>query len=569
MGCRVINHGLCAACTTPDVCTTVEFCNVGWLDFNGNATDGCEKAKDCSVGSGGEIDRIDCKNGAEASGITNSCSCICLDGYTGTLCEVSNACVAVDIVAAGGGGGSGAAANEIACLNSGSASGAAGNCSCTCVAGYGGDLCETALPCKVGTGSGANEIDCMNGNDAAGITGSCTCACDSTKFLGEKCQIENLTPQLQACNSLAVFYENKIDTQEAAATAATSRLTTFEQQQRVLESEIITLKNETNMMMIASDNAVAAAVAEERKKLTSKNTNKCPCNDKSTSASATTSDGSLTTPTPSNAEAESILDDKIAALESRNKELYASLTECYNYVMILAGILFCLLALLSVYGVRQLTNKRVVMPVDKTVVVPVATNDAGGLTRIKSRFNHTHFRQAVVKHKAQLHATGVMDVAEDAAKAHASRLHKRKAMAKLNLQRRLKGRTAVPVSAPAVSAGNKASVPAPAVQTIVVDVKVQEQVEEIRVILMNVLKTPKKLRSLFKKLNKKKKVGNADVITNGKFEKLIVGAVSKETFGVNTVDKSLLTSVWQAAKGGSIGSTIRRERVMMWFGWSD
>ena len=119
-----------------------------------------KKMPSCTVADSTATNTINCLNGGIASGVPGSCTCTCINGYTGTTCGTAGACLI----------GSTSATNTINCQNGGTASGTSGNCQCSCLSGFSGAACETVE---------STNIRCS----VAG--GKCTCglrACDPGNY---------------------------------------------------------------------------------------------------------------------------------------------------------------------------------------------------------------------------------------------------------------------------------------------------------------------------------------------------------------------------------------------------
>jgi len=130
-----------------------------------------------------------CINGGTIGGTTGGCTCTtCNTGYSGNNCEVADACAATTTLADDGTDG------NFYCINGGTATGntGTGTCGCDCAAGYSGTNCEVADACAA-TSTPADDgtngnFYCVNNGEIAGLTGSCTCACSSGgNFEGANC----------------------------------------------------------------------------------------------------------------------------------------------------------------------------------------------------------------------------------------------------------------------------------------------------------------------------------------------------------------------------------------------
>ena len=102
-----------------------------------------KKMPSCTVADSTATDTINCLNGGIALGVPGSCTCTCINGYTGTTCGTAGACSI----------GSTSATNTINCQNGGTASGTSGNCQCSCLAGFSGATCQTTnTKCSIAAG---------------------------------------------------------------------------------------------------------------------------------------------------------------------------------------------------------------------------------------------------------------------------------------------------------------------------------------------------------------------------------------------------------------------------------
>ena len=102
-----------------------------------------KKGPTCTVADSTATDTINCLNEGMAVGVPESCTCNCINGYTGTTCGTAGACSI----------GSTSATNTINCQNGGTASGTSGNCQCSCLAGFSGATCQTTnTKCSIAAG---------------------------------------------------------------------------------------------------------------------------------------------------------------------------------------------------------------------------------------------------------------------------------------------------------------------------------------------------------------------------------------------------------------------------------
>ena len=90
-GCPVKAHGVCTECSDETTCTQIT-CDQGYEDVNNDATDGCESASLCIIGTLGIEGTIACVNNGVPSGVSESCACSCAIGFSGTFCEVADMC---------------------------------------------------------------------------------------------------------------------------------------------------------------------------------------------------------------------------------------------------------------------------------------------------------------------------------------------------------------------------------------------------------------------------------------------------------------------------------------------
>ena len=155
-----------------------------------------------------------------------------------------------------------------------------------------------------------------------------------------------------------------------------------------------------------------------------------------------TSTTTAPSPFPTKDDAEMLKD-----LNERNKNMEQTLATNLTIIMILSAVLCLFMIVFMLMCICKLLKEKkkpvVVLPVttNKNESLPVValspTKTSGSsLSRIPS-LNHKHLKKAVEQHKTEVCATGVMNVAENSAKAHQNKLGKRKSKAKKDLETRL------------------------------------------------------------------------------------------------------------------------------------
>lgn len=183
-----IEAGFC-----PHPYDTVEPQRGAVLNFFGSITttvfhvfslDGCVPCTGTSTSTDdGSDGNFYCLTG-QIGGERGSCTCSCLAGFSGVHCETALPCVATDDVADTKGGD-----GNFYCINGGDIGGTTNDCTCTsCDEGFAGTHCELAS-CQASTnpeddGSGST-VYCVNGSPT-GTSGSCSCEC-SSGFVGSGC----------------------------------------------------------------------------------------------------------------------------------------------------------------------------------------------------------------------------------------------------------------------------------------------------------------------------------------------------------------------------------------------
>ena len=155
-----------------------------------------------------------------------------------------------------------------------------------------------------------------------------------------------------------------------------------------------------------------------------------------------TSTTTAPSPFPTKDDAEMLKD-----LNERNKNMEQTLATNLTIIMILSAVLCLFMIVFMLMCICKLLKEKkkpvVVLPVttNKNESLPVVAlspikTSGSSLSRIPS-LNHKHLKKAVEQHKTEVCATGVMNVAENSAKAHQNKLGKRKSKAKKDLETRL------------------------------------------------------------------------------------------------------------------------------------
>jgi hypothetical protein len=471
-------HSVCIECSDDTTCTKIT-CDQGFEDKNNDATDGCELASQCIIGSKGLPGTIACMNAGIATGVTGSCGCSCSQaiGYSGTRCEIAETCSR----------GSANTPGIINCLNGGTAIGVTGNCTCQCQTGFSGTFCKVANSCSIGSANTPGVIDCLNGGIARGTTGNCGCTCLDS-FVGDKCGLKDFSEELSICRTnetvlastmkgvskelticrdteIILVSTNIIITKEVTECKKnevnmTNQITLCRQNKNELVStleahsiewnELIAQNNgTTNNLNDAKETilllqrkideyvvelSAAAKVLAAKETTTTTTTTKAPLSAaEKSSPESLTQESTSHAPTPAAASISCTTTKTVTKLEQRNLKLEGTVKRYGEIVMALSGLLFFCLAVLTILCCRCLTRKKTQKIVSTETLS--ALENVGKFGQFMDR-NH----DAIKKIGHHDHAVSVQKMSRVHSRRKVEKIQKNQFHAKGRLMARLKQR---------------------------------------------------------------------------------------------------------------------------------
>jgi hypothetical protein len=319
-GCPVVeaHSGVCTECSDIATCTKIT-CNQGFDDANNDATDGCETASQCIIGTLGIQGTIACVNDGVPTGVTGSCGCSCSfqqNGFSGTFCEITNTC-------------------------------SAGVTECTCA--------DSLLHVKGRVSTLETERDGLLADKTTLLQEKVALESERDVLTNEKATVTterdvllaSKTTLMRERNDL-VLEINEIEVERDALTAENVTLTEKNAQLEVLlafaEKESVATKVELKQMV---DEKTAAEKEEKEEKEKEKEKS----SDQVTSPSPSAADIS------SNTNTNTIITND-AAHRNKKLQLEQIIARRGDLIMILAGLLFFCLAVLTILCICRLTRKK-------------------------------------------------------------------------------------------------------------------------------------------------------------------------------------------------------------------